>query len=117
MAALRSFLVNVAYVLSLFREFWSDMRAQKRRTVLTIFGIVWGTAAVVIMMAVGTSVKRQNMTNFRGLGDAIILVFPGSTTKPYRGFGVDREISGSPRSTRSARNSRNTTACSAMARR
>jgi putative ABC transport system permease protein len=92
MAALRSFLVNVAYVLSLFREFWSDMRAQKRRTVLTIFGIVWGTAAVVIMMAVGTSVKRQNMTNFRGLGDAIILVFPGSTTKPYRGFGVDREI-------------------------
>jgi len=92
MAALRSFLVNAAYVLSLFKEFWSDMRAQKRRTMLTIFGIVWGTAAVVIMMAVGMSVKRQNLTNFRGLGDAIILVFPGSTTKPYRGFGVDRAI-------------------------
>ena len=92
MFALRSFVVNVAYVLSLFREFWNDMRAQKRRTMLTIFGIVWGTAAVVIMMAVGTSVKRQNMTNFRGLGDAIILIFPGSTTKPYRGFGVNRAI-------------------------
>lgn len=92
MARLRSFLINVAYLLSLFREFWTDMRAQKRRTTLTIFGIVWGTAAVVIMMAVGTSVKRQSMTNFRGLGDAIILVFGGSTTKPYRGFGVDRRI-------------------------
>ena len=92
MAQLKSFLVNLAYVLSLFREFWSDMRAQKRRTMLTTFGIVWGTAAVVIMMAVGTSVKRQNMTNFRGLGDAIILVFPGSTTKPYKGFGVDRPV-------------------------
>jgi len=92
MAQLRSLLVNLAYLLSLFREFWSDMRAQKRRTMLTIFGIVWGTAAVVIMMAVGTSVKRQNMTNFRGLGDAIIIIFPGKTTKPYRGFGVDRPI-------------------------
>jgi putative ABC transport system permease protein len=92
MARLRSVFVSVAHVLSLFREFWGDMRAQKRRTVLTVFGIVWGTAAVVIMMAVGTSVKRQNMTNFRGLGDAIILVFPGTTTKPYQGFGVDRRI-------------------------
>lgn len=92
MATLRSFLVNVSHVLSLFREFWGDMRAQKRRTMLTIFGIVWGTAAVVIMMAVGTSVKRQNMTNFRGLGDAIILVFPGTTTRPWQGFGVDRAI-------------------------
>jgi putative ABC transport system permease protein len=92
MAALRSLLVNAAYMLSLFREFWSDMRAQKRRTMLTIFGIVWGTAAVVIMMAVGASVKRQSMTNFHGLGDAIILVFPGKTTKPYHGFGIDRAI-------------------------
>ena len=92
MASLRSFYVNVTHLMSLFGEFWGDMRAQKRRTMLTTFGIVWGTAAVVIMMAVGTSVKRQNMTNFRGLGDAIILIFPGSTTKPYRGFGVDRQI-------------------------
>jgi putative ABC transport system permease protein len=92
MAALKSFFVNLTHVLSLFREFSNDMRAQKRRTMLTIFGIVWGTAAVVIMMAVGTSVKRQSMTNFRGLGDAIILVFPGKTTKPYKGFGVDRAI-------------------------
>jgi putative ABC transport system permease protein len=92
MARLKSFYVNVSHLLSLFGEFWGDMRAQKRRTMLTTFGIVWGTAAVVVMMAVGTSVKRQNMTNFRGLGDAIILVFPGSTTKPYHGFGVDRHI-------------------------
>ena len=89
---MKSLLVNLGYMLSLFKEFWSDMRAQKRRTMLTIFGIVWGTAAVVIMMAVGTSVKRQNMTNFRGLGDAIILIFPGKTTKPFQGFGVDRRV-------------------------
>ena len=62
MASLRSFVVNLAHIASLFEEFWGDMRAQKRRTMLTIFGIVWGTAAVVIMMAVGTSVKRGGVT-------------------------------------------------------
>lgn len=89
---MREFFVNVAYIFSLFGEFWRDMRAQKKRTALTIFGIIWGTAAVVIMMALGTSTKRQNMTNFRGIGDNIILVFSGTTTKPYQGFGVDRRI-------------------------
>ncbi len=92
MATLRSFVVSAAYLFSLVREFWGDLRAQKRRAVLTMFGIVWGTAAVVVMMAVGTSVRRQNMSNFRGLGDAIIIVFPGSTTKPWLGFGVNRGI-------------------------
>jgi putative ABC transport system permease protein len=89
---MRAFFINIAYIFSLFGEFWRDMRAQKKRTALTIFGIIWGTAAVVIMMALGTSTKRQNMTNFRGIGDNIILIFSGTTTKPYQGFGVDRRI-------------------------
>lgn len=92
MTTLRALIVNLAHLASLFREFQADLRAQKRRAILTTFGIVWGTAAVVIMMAVGTSVKRQNLINMRGLGDAVILLFPGSTTKPHQGFGVDRRI-------------------------
>ncbi len=89
---MRRFVVKISYLFSLVGEFAADMRAQRRRTALTIFGIVWGTAAVVLMMALGDSVKKQNMTNIRGMGDGIILVFPGTTTKPYRGFGVSRRI-------------------------
>jgi len=92
MKTLRALMVNVLYVLSLFGEFVRDMKAQKKRTAMTIFGIIWGTAAVVLMMAVGTSTRRQNITNFRGIGDNIILVFGGTTTMPYEGFGVDRDI-------------------------
>jgi putative ABC transport system permease protein len=92
MRSVREFFINCAYLVSLFREFQADLRAQKRRAILTTFGIVWGTAAVIIMMAVGTSVKRQNMVNMRGLGDAVVLLFPGSTTTPWQGFGVDRRI-------------------------
>ena len=89
---MKRFLVEAHHIFSLFGEFLRDMRAQKKRTVLTIFGIVWGTAAVVTLMAVGTSTKRQNITNFRGLGDGVILVFSGTTTKPFEGFGVGRQI-------------------------
>jgi putative ABC transport system permease protein len=92
MKSLRALIVNVLYVFSLFGEFVRDMKAQKKRTAMTIFGIIWGTAAVVLMMAVGTSTRRQNITNFRGIGDNIILVFGGTTTKPFEGFGVDRGI-------------------------
>ncbi|OQX84972.1 MAG: hypothetical protein B6D63_03435 [Candidatus Latescibacteria bacterium 4484_7] len=84
--------VRLAYVLSLLGEFARDMRAQKKRAALTTFGIVWGTAAVVLMMAVGESVKRQNIINARGLGEGLILIFPGTTTKPYEGFGIGRSI-------------------------
>jgi len=88
----KNWVVNLAYLFSLIKEFAADMKTQKRRTVLTTFGIVWGTTAVVLMMALGDSVKKQNMRNARGLGDGIILVFPGVTTKPYRGMGIGRWI-------------------------
>jgi putative ABC transport system permease protein len=62
--SMKSFLVKAGYTLSLFGEFFRDMKAQKKRSALTVFGIIWGTAAVVLMMAVGTSTRRQNITNF-----------------------------------------------------
>ncbi len=89
---MKNIIINIGYLFSMVSGFISDMRAQKKRTILTIFGIMWGTAAVVIMMALGTSTRRQNLKNFKGLGDGIILVFNGTTTKPYRGFGLSRRI-------------------------
>lgn len=89
---MKRFVVQIDYLLTLLRGFLGDMRAQKKRAVLTLFGIFWGTAAVILMMSVGTAVRRQNMVNFKGLGDYVILVFPHVTTKPFEGFGVDRPI-------------------------
>ncbi|MBN1884293.1 MAG: ABC transporter permease [Candidatus Krumholzibacteriota bacterium] len=89
---MKRIVVNIGYLLSLLWGFLGDMRAQKKRSILTIFGIFWGTAAVILMMSVGTAVRRQNIVNFKGLGDYVIIVFPGVTTKPFEGFGVDRRI-------------------------
>ena len=74
-------------------EFLSDLRAQKLRTFLTIFGIVWGTVAIVVLLAFGTGFKHQTNANMHGIGEGVAIMFPGSTTKAFEGFGIGRPIS------------------------
>ena len=79
-------------ILTTFSEFVRDLRAQKLRTFLTIFGIVWGTVAIVVLLAFGSGFKKQMSINMHGIGESIAIMFPGSTTKPFEGFGVGRPI-------------------------
>src|SRR5205823_13422833 len=70
-----------------WREFFGDMRAQKLRTSLTVLGIAWGTVAVVVLLAFGIGLERQTRKRFHGLGDRIVILWGGRTTKPFAGFG------------------------------
>ncbi len=79
-------------LLSTLSEFILDLRAQKLRTFLTIFGIVWGTVAIVVLLAFGMGFKRQLAANMHGMGESIAIMFPGSTTKAFQGFGTGRPI-------------------------
>jgi putative ABC transport system permease protein len=75
-----------------WREFFTDLRAQKLRTTLTVLGIAWGTVAVVVLLAFGVGLERQTKKRFHGLGDRIVILFGGRTTKPFAGFGDGRPI-------------------------
>ena len=61
------------YVRNYLRQFARDVRAQKLRLFLTVFGIVWGTAAVTLMLAFGQGLHKQIIVNQKGLGDAIVI--------------------------------------------
>ena len=74
-------------------EFLRDIRAQKLRTLLTIFGIVWGTVAIVVLLAFGMGFKRQLAVNMHGMGESVAIMFPGRTTKPFEGVGIGRPVS------------------------
>ncbi len=76
----------------MWREFFADLRAQKLRTSLTVLGIAWGTVAVVVLLAFGVGLERQTRKRFHGLGDRIVILFGGRTTKPFAGFGTGRPI-------------------------
>lgn len=76
----------------MWREFIADLKAQKLRTALTVLGIAWGTVAVVVLLAFGVGLERQTKKRFHGLGDRIVILWGGRTTKPFAGFGDGRPI-------------------------
>jgi putative ABC transport system permease protein len=69
-----------------------DLKAEKLRTFLTIFGIVWGTVAISLMLAFGTGLHKQLIKSTAGLGDRIVIAWPGLTSVPYEGLGKGRRI-------------------------
>lgn len=67
-------------------------RTQRLRTILTILGITWGTTAVVVLLAFGVGLGDQMKKNARGIGDGVVIVFPGRTTQSFAGFPEGRRI-------------------------
>jgi putative ABC transport system permease protein len=72
----------------LLRDLW----AQKLRTMLTVFGIIWGTMSVILLLSFGAGVQKQNMKNMRGIGEGVVIVWGGTTGLPYKGFNKGRSI-------------------------
>jgi putative ABC transport system permease protein len=79
-------------ILIFFRNLFRDLRRQPLRTSLTLSGVGWGTFAVVLLLAFGTAVSRQNMISFRGVGQGFVIGFPASTTLPYQGLPKGRRV-------------------------
>jgi putative ABC transport system permease protein len=75
-----------------FRHFLRDVRAQKLRLFLTMFGIVWGTAAVTLLLAFGEGLQKRVVRAQKGLGDAIVIAWPMRTTIPWEGLPRGRRI-------------------------
>ena len=74
------------------RQLGRDLMSQKLRTAMTTFGIVWGTAAVSLLLAFGQGFHKQVRTNSAGLGENIIIAWPSLTSIPFEGLGKGRRI-------------------------
>ncbi len=74
------------------RQFLRDARSQKLRLFLTVFGIVWGTAAVTLLLAFGEGLHRRVLISQKGLGDAIVIAWPSRTSKPWEGLPRGRAV-------------------------
>ena len=57
-----------------------NLRANKLRSFLTMFGILWGVIAVVVLTATGEGFQRGNQTVLEELGKNIAIVWGGRTT-------------------------------------
>ncbi len=78
--------------MNFLKDFFQSINKQRLRTFLTLFGIIWGTATLIILLAFGMGLGDQLQRNFRGMGEEIVLVFASRTTMPYEGYGMGRQI-------------------------
>ncbi len=74
------------------REIFYYLHQYKARTAMTMFGIIWGTLTVILLLAFGMGLEKQLSKNMHGLGEGIAIVWPGQTSIPYKGYGRDRAI-------------------------
>lgn len=57
---------------------------------MTMFGIIWGTVTVVVLLAFGVEVRGSISKNMHGMGEGIAILWPGRTSLPFQGYGRDR---------------------------
>lgn len=76
----------------LIGEFLGDLSAQKTRAFLTIFAMIWGTIAVVLLLSFGEGLRRSITNGLLNAGERIFMVYGGQTSIEYEGLPKGRRI-------------------------
>ena len=69
----------------LFTQAYEAMLHNRRRTLITMIGMAWGIATVVLLMAYGAGFGRAIGAIFAQFGTNLIGVFPGTTSEQAGG--------------------------------
>ncbi|HXE91123.1 MAG TPA: ABC transporter permease [Terriglobales bacterium] len=76
----------------ILRQTFSTLRAHKMRSFLTMFGIVWGIASVILMVGLGKGFSRDQRERMKTLGTDLVIVWGGRTSQQAGGYAAGREI-------------------------
>ena len=68
----------------IFGQAIEAMRHNLRRTSITVLGMAWGIATVVLLLAYGAGFGRAFETIFAQFGTNMIGIFPGTTSEQPR---------------------------------
>src|SRR6185503_3390515 len=79
-------------MLEVFRQVVANLRVNKLRSFLTMFGILWGVIAVVILSATGEGFRRGNDKVLMELGRNIAIVWGARTGMQAGGERAGRQV-------------------------
>ncbi|MBI4909474.1 MAG: ABC transporter permease [Acidobacteria bacterium] len=82
----------MTYFSELFGQVFSNLLRNKMRSFLTMSGIAWGVASIVLIVAMGDGFKQGQRNNTKQLGENIVLIFSGRTEKQAGGQRAGRRI-------------------------
>jgi len=76
----------------ILRQAIATFRAHKMRTFLTMFGVVWGIASVIILVGLGRGFVVDQKKHMETLGKDLVIVWGGRTSSQVGGRAAGREI-------------------------
>jgi putative ABC transport system permease protein len=83
---------GITNLIEYLQEIFRHLLQYKARTAMTMFGLIWGTMTVILLLAFGVGVQKQMSINMHGIGEGLVIVWPGRTSIPFEGYGRDRQI-------------------------
>src|SRR5580765_3612698 len=66
-------------IIDLASQAYNALRHNRRRSMLTMLGMAWGIATVVLLLVFGTGFERGLWSAFRSFGTNLVFIFPGRT--------------------------------------
>jgi putative ABC transport system permease protein len=73
-------------------EIWAVLRANKLRTGLTAFGVMWGIFMLIVMLAFGSAMQSGTKRNMGGIATNMMFCWGQTTTLAYEGLKPGRQI-------------------------
>ena len=67
-------------------EVWAVIARNKRRSLLTAFGVFWGVFMLVVMLSMGKGISGGIFSSIEVIPSNMTLCWTNSTTIPYEGF-------------------------------
>jgi putative ABC transport system permease protein len=74
------------------KQAFNALKHNRRRSILTMLGMAWGIATVVLLLAYGTGFQGALMIAFRTFGGNLIGIFPGHTSLQAGGTKAGTQI-------------------------
>lgn len=69
-----------------FREIGDSLMRNKRRSLLTGFGVFWGLFMLLFLIGGGDGLKQMLSANFEGFATNTVVLVSNNTSKPYKGL-------------------------------
>ena len=82
----------MTYLRELFSQVMGSLLRNKLRSFLTMAGIAWGLASMVLVVAMGDGFKEGQRNNTKELGKNIVILFGGRTEMQAGGERAGRRI-------------------------
>jgi len=74
------------------RQTFATLRAHKMRSFLTMFGIVWGIASVILLVGLGLGFQQDQHRRMETLGKDLVIIWGGRTSSQVGGLAAGRPV-------------------------